>query len=342
MENEKDVHNLRGVILSESEQFEQGFKVAGSVMVRGEFDAIVLSGMGGSALPGDVLSVIIDDIERRYSPQLEPLRVHVNRSYALPRLAYHNSLNFVCSHSGNTEEALSVLLEVIKHKLPVVGISSGGKLEETCQEHGVPHVKLPIPQESFQPRMATGHFVSVILHVLIESDLLPDVRDELLKSAPELKQSVTESELLGKEIAETLVGKTPVVYASDKFKALAMIWKIKFNENAKTPAYWNAFPELNHNEMVGYTQPQADFSMLLLRDHLDNERNKKRYDVFGEIMASRGFPVRVLDIPGSTIYTQIFNTLVLGDWVSYYLALAYGMDPTPVDMVEDFKKRLVA
>lgn len=116
-----------------------------------------------------------------------------------------------------------------------------------------------------------------------------------------------------------------------------MVWKIKINENSKTPCFWNYFPELNHNEMVGFTNPQADFSFLMLKDGNDHPQNQKRFDVMAELMRKRGMDVEIIDMVSGSVFYKIFATLYLGDWVSYYLALAYGQDPTPVDMVEEFK-----
>jgi glucose/mannose-6-phosphate isomerase len=120
-----------------------------------------------------------------------------------------------------------------------------------------------------------------------------------------------------------------------------MIWKIKLNENAKTPAFWNFFPELNHNEMVGWTLPQGKFSVIFLRDPDDHPANQKRFDVTAALMREKGVEVELLDMEGETVYTRMFQSIALGDFTSYYLALAYGQDPTPVDMVEQLKGLLV-
>ena len=119
-----------------------------------------------------------------------------------------------------------------------------------------------------------------------------------------------------------------------------MIWKIKINENAKTPAFWNFFPELNHNEMVGFTNPQANFIVLMLRDKDDNSQNQKRFDVTADILKNKNIPVEIIDMEKGSVFYKMFSALYLGDWMSYYLALEYGQDPTPVDLVEDLKKIL--
>jgi glucose/mannose-6-phosphate isomerase len=120
-----------------------------------------------------------------------------------------------------------------------------------------------------------------------------------------------------------------------------MIWKIKINENAKTPAFWNYFPELNHNEMVGFTLPQAKFHILLLMSEKEHSQNIKRMKITSELLRKKGVETTFINMPGNDTFENIFSTLILGDWTSYYLALAYNQDPTPVEMVEDLKKLLV-
>lgn len=333
-----DKYNLRRVILEEYKQFEEGFRAAGDAKAEGEFDRIMISGMGGSALPGNIFRILLNGAWNVSGGR--ELQVYQNRFYSLPKEANDRCLNFICSHSGNTEETVASLEEAIEKKLPVVGMASGGKVEELCRAHDLPFVKLPTPFENFQPRMATGHFVSALYKVLVNSGVLEDQTEELLAAGAAMREKIVSLEAQGKEIAGMLKGKTPVIFAGVRYKALAMVLKIQINENAKTPAFWNFFPELNHNEMVGYTQPQAKFFALMLRDSEDDPRNLKRYEIAARLLEEKGLETRILDMPGKTVYDKVFLTLALGGWISYYLALEYGIDPTPVDMVEDFKRLL--
>lgn len=335
-----DTYNLRRVILESPKQFADGFEVAKNIYVSGDFDRVMISGMGGSALPGNILRTFLNDVWEQSSNERKRIEIYQNRFYSLPPEAFNRCLNLICSHSGNTEETISAFEEALERSLPCVGISSGGKIEQMCVENNIPHVKLPVPFENFQPRAATGHFFAAIYRILINAGVIDDKTFDILESAKALEKEVAELENRGKELATRLKGKTPVIYTSTKYKSLAMIWKIKMNENAKTPAFWNFFPELNHNEMVGFTLPQAPFFIIMLRDKEDNIKNVKRYEVTADLLRQKGVEVEVLDMPGGNVYNKLFQTLYLGDWVSYYLALEYAVDPTPVDMVEDLKKLL--
>ncbi len=338
--NKIDKSNLRKVILDGANQFKQGLEIAKNIKVEGVFESVTLSGMGGSALPGNILRVFINDLFKRNSGDKRRLAVYQNRFYSLPPEAYENSLNIICSFSGNTEETVASFKEAIENNLKCVGISSGGKIEQMCKEYGVPHVKLPVPYENFQPRMATGYFFAAIFQILVNAGLVNDATDELVLMAENLKEETEKIEETGRKLAEKIKGKTPIIYSSTKFKPVAMIWKIKINENAKTPAFWNFFPELNHNEMVGFTNPQANFIALMLKDIEDEVQNQKRFDVTAEVLRSKNISVEIINMEKGSVFYKIFATLYLGDWMSYYLALEYGQDPTPVDMVENFKKML--
>ena len=340
MLNEQDPSDFRQMILSSPDQFAEGFRRAEGIKFPAHpgFTSIEISGMGGSALPGNILRLYLADLSRRGLLK-DRISIYQNRFYDLPWEA-NQSLNVFASYSGNTEETIESFEEAIAKQLPSIGISSGGKLEALCVEHGIPHIKLPIPFENFQPRVGTGYFFAAIYQVLINEGLVPDTREEILREAEQLREQAAAIEEAGKALSEKCVGVTPVIYASPRYKSVAMVWKIKMNENAKTPAFWNFFPELNHNEMIGYTNPQGKFLVIMLRDGEDHPKNLKRFDVTAGLLREKGIPVEMLDMEGESVYYKVFASLRLGDFISYHLALRNGIDPTPVDMVEQLKKML--
>lgn len=330
-----DRYNLRKVILDEASQIMEGLKLAEGTKIPGKFKSITISGMGGSALPGNILRIFVNNT---FSKGEKRLAIYQNRFYSLPPEAHEQCLNIVCSYSGNTEETVASLQECIKHKLPTVGISQGGKIQAMCKKNNIPHIELPNPYENFQPRMATGYFVFAIFQLLINCKLIKFDVSDLEKTAKRLEKRIQEYEKYGKRLAKKIKGKTPVIYSNTYFKSVANIWKIKINENAKTPAFWNYFPELNHNEMVGFTLPQTDFFFLMLEDDKDHPQNKKRFFAMKKMMKKQGMNSEIITIEGRDLFEKVFSSLALGDWTSYYLALEYGIDPTPVDMVEEFKE----
>lgn len=334
--NPLDKSDFRSMILGTPDQLAIGFRLAEGIKIDAPFTALVLSGMGGSALPGDLLRTLLGEHAGR-------VPIIQNRSYGLGPL-YHvpGALHVVLSYSGNTEETLESFEAASAAGYPLVAVSAGGKLEERAAAVGVPHVRLPIPQENFQPRMGTGYFLGVLLEILVNHGLIPDIKSELLSAMEDLKARMPELEERGKALSQKLSGRTPVLYASEPYRGLAMVGKIKLNENAKTPAFYNAFPELNHNEMVGFTLPQADFTVLMFRDPADHARLNRRFDLTAELLREKGVQVEVIDMEGERVYNKVFTTLALLDFASYFLALSYGQDPTPVDMVEALKGKLAA
>jgi len=335
--NELDRENLRQVILDSPKQIKIGLELAKDIKVSGDFKSVEVSGMGGSSLPANVLRIYLNSIYMKNPKKNKSFGIYQNRFYSLPHEAYDNCLNFFASYSGNTEETLSSFKEGMKHKLPAVGLAAGGKLAEACEKNHVPCAILP---NGIQPRYATGYFFSAMVRILINAGMIEDVSGELSKLSEKLEKSVVALEKEGRAIAKKLKGKTPVIYSSAKFKSLAMIWKIKINENAKTPAFYNFFPELNHNEMVGFTNPQGKFHIITLMDKKDHPQNIKRMEITAKLLKKKGIGNTIIEMPDDNIFNTIFSTLILGDWVSYYLALEYGQDPTPVVMVEELKKML--
>lgn len=338
MEDKKnlDRSNLRQMILESPKQFKVGFELARGIKLPGDLKEVTISGVGGSALPGNILRIYLNDLFGRTSGK-RPVSIYQNRFYKLPPESHNDCLNFICSYSGNTEETVSAFEEAIASNLPSVGISSGGKVEEMCLKNNIPHVKLPVPFANFPPRMATGYFFSVLFKIMANQGLVSDTTDELLKVVGNLESDMGKFEEKGRAIAKKLAGKTPVIYASTKYKSIAMIWKIKFNENAKTPSFWNFFPEVNHNEMLGFTLPQGKFFIIMLRDPEDHPRNKRRFEVTAKLLEDHGIETEIVDMEGDDVFLKTFGTMIIGDFASYYLALEYGQDPTPIDMVEELK-----
>ncbi len=337
-----DKSNLRQVIIDSPSQFETGLSLARKIKAKGQSKNVIVSGMGGSALPANLLRTYCNSLFQ-INPTYKPFEININRYYSLPPESYSpNALNFIASYSGNTEETISSLEEAHSAKLSFVGLSSGGKIEELCKKYKAPHIKLPVPYPNFQPRMGTGYFFASMFQLLVNQNLLPDTTHELLALADKLNNRMQDFEKKGMALARKIKGKTPVIYSSPKYKPVAMVWKIKINENAKTPAFWNFFPEMDHNEMVGFTNPQAKFFIIMLKDAQDHARNQRRYESTARLLKEKGIESEILDMEGDDVFYKIFSSLNLADWTSYYLALEYGQDPTPVDMVEKLKQILAS
>jgi len=294
----------------------------------GKFESAVIGGMGGSGLVAGILRMI--------KPELD---IAAHHEYGLPKFLDKDDekrLFVAISYSGNTEETLDFFEEALKKKLNIAAISTGGKLLELAEKKEIPHIKLP--DVGIQPRMSLGIMLRATLKLLGE--------EKLFKETGKLAEALDSDkwEKGGKDLSEALSNDIPLIYSSRRNQSLAYNWKIKFNETGKIPAFYNTFPELNHNEMTGFdvTDTTKDLSknihVVILRDKDDHPRILRRMEVLGDLYENRGLSVEVVDVEGKTRAEKIFNSLMFADWAAYYTADRYDVESEQVPMVEEFKK----
>lgn len=316
------------------DHFAQGVAFAGTVgtEARGVRRAI-LCGMGGSAFPGDLLKIVSD-----------PLGVDltVSREYDVRAAGVGpDTLVIASSYSGNTEETISALADARARGARVLILSAGGALQTIAARDGLPAVKLERPTPDFQPRAATGFFLGALAAILENAGLLPGGARMMAQVGDGLRAHTDGVEGRALALAEALNGRIPVIYATAPFEPVALIAKIKFNENAKTPAFSYALPELNHNEMVGYTRLPGPFSAVIIDDPDAPARARHRVATTAATLEGAGVPVLRVALPaGEAPLVKAFAALYLFDFATCAHAALGGIDPNPVAMVEDFKAKL--
>lgn len=319
---------MRQTILNFPKQFRAGLKAAEKTGLKRKFNSLIVCGMGGSALGGNILKAWVKD--RKLA-----LPVKIHRDYGLPYWADKSSLVICVSYSGNTEETLSAFRQALIKKLPLVCLGSGGKLIDLCKKERVPFSLMP---KGFQPRMALGLQFSSLLKIASNCGLVPDRTKDLMPLEKTLNPVSLESE--GKRMAKILENRIPVIYSSEANRHIAEIWKTNFNENSKVPSFFNAFPEMNHNEMAGYSSKgklTSLFRFLMLGDHNDKERIRKRMDLTAKILGQGEVKI---DIEGKNFFQKTFSAVLMSYWASFYLALGNKTDPSELKIVEEFKKKL--
>lgn len=324
-----DPSDMYSMIRGYPKQFEKGFRLAEHVQLPSEIKNVVVAGMGGSALAPDVVFNFFQD-------QLAiPHTVH--RSYGLPAGVSRGTLVIVISFSGNTAETISAFTAAMKRDAQVVVITSGGQLETQARERNIPLVRLEKESDNFQPRMSSGYIIAIVTQLLINAGILNvSARQRILSAAYALDKMYLPQ--LGKQIADLMKGHLPIIYTADEYWPVARIAKIKINENTKIPCFWNVLPEMNHNEMVGFTNPgKVKYFLLMLKDPESDSRINQRMDTLARTLKGRGIKSLIIEMPGETKFEKTLGSLMLADWVSYWLALEMKIDPTPVDMVEEFK-----
>ncbi len=318
-----DASNMLRVLASFPDQCEAALELGRNIKIKPPVNAVVVCGMGGSALGAEIVKSYLG----------ERIPFFIVRDYVIPAWLNKNTLVFVISYSGNTEETLSCYAEAKKRQCTIVCITSGGKLRDLALRENVPVIEMP---RGMMPRDSLGYQSIPMLNVLTNSGIIP-ATNELNSLARMLRQDVREK---ASQIAERMVNKIPLIYSSQRMMCYGKIWKAKINENAKVQVFANVFPELNHNEMVGFTNTLGEYYMVIIEDEGDHERVKKRMAITKEFMQERGISVLLLKVTGKNRLARIFSTILLGSFVGYYLALEYQIDPTPIIMVEEFKKRM--
>ncbi len=290
------------------------------------FRRIYYAAMGGSTLPADILNNIYEG-----APRLEPLR-----DYYLPASAGAEDLLIAASFSGNTEETLATLQEALKRGLAVLALSNGGKLEQEAKAAGAPWIPIP---DCIQPRCALGYFYATLLGLFFKMGRIDSPESELKRLDFFLEGFQDAAEARGKKLAAALKDRVPLIYGPSRFEGVCRIWKIKFNENAKIQSFYNVFPELNHNEMVGFTRLLMKPVLLFLESRFMHPRIERRMEVMKELLGAE-MPILRVSAAGDTLLQEMFASLLIADYASYYLAAEYGVDPAPVAMVEEFKRKL--
>ena len=251
------------------------------------------------------------------------------------------------SYSGNTEETISAYRQGVDLSAKVVVVTSGGKLRELGEAKGIP---LAIVPPGMPPRTALGYLFLPLLIILEKLGLVEAKGKDIGETALLLEELSRRwapvsplDENQPKSLARKLFGKLPLIYGSEPLKAVCRRWKTQINENSKSLAYPVVFPELNHNEIIGWEgmeELRQSLEIIILRDEGDQERIKKRIEITKSVLGERPGGLEEVWSEGKSLLARLFSLIYLGDWVSFYLAILYGVDPTPVESIELLKKRL--
>lgn len=349
-----DSSDMLGIMLNFPAQCEEAFEIGRSLPLPGEYrdvSKVVVTGMGGSAIGGDLLAAYC-------AARGAGVPVLTNRHYKLPSFVGEDTLVIAVSFSGNTEETLAAVRDALRRRAKVMAISSGGELVRLCWQRGIPVAVVPGRREvpagmnpALPPRTAVGYLFVPALAALAELGLVPTFQRELAEAAKllrtmtgELAPGTPTSRNVAKRIASLLVGRLPVIYSSCELLApVALRWVTQLNENSKVLAHYALFPEMNHNEIVGWEHPEEILGrsvVVFLRDGKDHPRVALRMDITRELIRKECAEIIEVTSRGSGALARLFSVLYLGDFVSYYLALAQSVDPTPVDRITLLKKQL--
>ena len=334
----RDKSDALGIVQKQYQQLLHEFDVDMSPIDFSKVQHVVYAGMGGSALAASLFST--------WPKKTMPFEIV--REYDAPAHIGGSTLFIAASYSGNTEETLSALSQAEAAGCQIVVIASGGAIAEKANQASYPFFALPT---GLQPRMATLYGLNALVTMFDKTPMVNDAEileefrsaaDDLKAAAERVRPDVPTADNQAKQLALELMGNSVVVYAGPKLYPAAYKWKISFNENAKTVAWCNQYPEFNHNEFLGWTSHPTDkpYKVVNLLADAEHERVLKRFELSERLLSGRKPAAEEVEAQGNTLLAQLLWTVQMGDFVSLYLALLNGLDPTPVDMIEKLKQEL--
>jgi glucose/mannose-6-phosphate isomerase len=304
--------------------------------------AIVVTGLGGSSISGDLL--------RTYLHAECRVPIIVNRHYSLPAFVGPQTLVCAVSYSGNTEETLSAFEEARARGARLLALTSGGQLAQMADQARIPSVRVT---EGLPPRTTLGYLFTPMLVILSRLGLIADQRAPLAETIEVLRElgaqyrpGIETFRNLPKALAQDLHGKFPVIYGVQDFSdVVAYRWRTQFNENSKALASHQAFPELNHNEVVGWQGPLSgvpEVWVVLLRDPQEMSRVARQIEITKAFLQERTAGITEVWPQGYSRLARLLSLLYTGDFTSYYLALLRGVDPKPVEAIDRLKDQLAS
>lgn len=302
------------------EHVRKAFSVKHKIRLR-KPDKIIVGGMGGSAISGDVLKNCLEDEVK--------IPIFVARDYKLPNFADKKTLVFLISYSGNTEESLSMLGDAKRRGCQIVLLTSGGKFAETKNR------KIMVP-EGMLPRVALPYLFFPILRVLQDNKIISNKNRDVAEVSKVLKGFNFE---MARQLAKKFYMRTPVLYGPRKYESALYRWETQINENSKKFAHHNVFTEMNHNEIVSDFRDNTDIFAVMVRDDTINKRIRIHMNVAKKIL-SKEIEVREIRVKGTGTLAKLFYVIYLGDCTSYYLSLFRSVDPEEVANIKIIKKAL--
>ncbi len=295
-------------------------------------DSIAVLGMGSAAIAGEVLASVANSVL--------PVPVTLLRQIRLPAFVGPRTLVFALSYSGDTEETVSMTTDAFAAGARVVTVSNGGALADLSARHGGVHVPVP---SGLASRTALGAFVAPLIVAVFRMGLFPEGHALLVRAQEQLalrrdqcRPDVTGVANPAREVARRIGRTIPLIYGGGALgRAAAMRWKADVNENAKAPAFWNAYPELDHNEICGWGQhgdvTRQVITVVELRHGQEHERLELRIDATREIIREAVHEIVPVEARGEGRLAQLLDLMYFGDWASCYLALQNDVDPGPTD-----------
>lgn len=335
---QRDTKNALGMAGEEPGQLLQDLIIHNLPESIPNFEQIIVAGMGGSALAGDTCRDWLD----------LPVPFQVVKDYTLPKYVNSTTLVIVCSFSGNTEETIAAFHDAREKSAHVVIAAGKGKLVEIAEAEHLPYVIMPY--DGVTPRMFLATNLRAFLEIftaygIVDETILREletVANNLAEVAKMWGVEVPFKANTAKQLAWHCAGKTPIFYASARFRSAAYKWKIAINESAKNTAWCGEYSEFNHNEFMGWASHPVEkpFAVFDIRSSFENTRIAKRFEISNRLLSGLRPKETEIWLEGETMLEQFLWSNIFADYTSAYLGILNGVDPAPVPLIEKLKQEL--
>lgn len=313
-------------------QLKEAFEIASkaSLSPKNNIQNIIITGLGGSGIGGTIISELV--------AETCPVPVIINKDYFLPGFVNTRSLVIISSYSGNTEETLQAMEQALNKKAQIICITSGGKVQELAQQNKLDVINIP---GGNPPRSCIGYSLVQLIKIFTHYNFAPaKLMDDVKKSIELLIKSQSQITNDAQIIAKSLINKIPVLYSLGSCEGVSVRFRQQINENSKMLCWHHVLPEMNHNELVGWTTRNENLAVVTFHTSFDYERTKKRYEICRPIFEKYSDSITDITAKGDSILEQFMYLINIGDWISVYIAEIRNIDPVEVNIINHLKNEL--
>ncbi len=321
--------HIEGFIGQLEDAFSIGKKIQFSIPNK-KLSNVLILGVGGSGIGGTIVA--------KTALLGAGIPVMTCNDYHIPEYVNETTLVIACSYSGNTEETLIALKKCQSKGTEIAAVTSGGELQRICEENNYNHIIIP---GGNPPRTCLGYSLTEQIFILVKYKILPEAAVEELKSAIQLLKTnnldiIKEADI----VAQSLFGKLPVIYATDKFEPVSIRFRQQLNENSKELCWHQKFPELNHNEIVGWASGNSNLSVVMFRNDDDYYRTQERMEFMKKVILDKGSTVTEIKSKGNSFIEKALYLIYLTDWTSLFIAEKKQIDPVEIRVIDALKDHL--
>lgn len=323
---------MRDLIASFDQQLDDAHRIASAASLNGaqkEIRSVVVTGLGGSGIGGKIISQLVQNDCA--------IPIVVNNDYLLPNFAGVHTLVVVSSYSGNTEETVSAMRDALTRGCQIACISSGGAVTALAEEHQLDLIAIPGGQP---PRSQFGYSAVALLRIFDTYGIAAGCFAPSSGLGSFIRAVSAQSEQRAKALAEKIGDRTPVIYSEASNEGIAVRWRQQLNENAKRLCWHHVYPEMNHNELVGWEGGDASVAVILLRSEDDHPRSVARMNISETLFLRKGALLENIVAQGETRLERAFDLIHLGDWLSLVMAERDGINPVSIDAIDYLKDAL--